>query len=698
MSSVVHYELNAQVGVIRVDNPPVNALSQAVRQGLMDCLNKALADQDCQIIVIHCEGRTFIAGADISEFGKPPLEPHLPDVLASIEGSTKPVVVALHGTALGGGFEVALAGHYRIAIRGAKVGLPEVSLGLIPGSGGTQRLPRLIGIEKAAEMITTSKPVAAEKLLDTGVIDELVETDLLDSTLQYANRLVEQGAKPRPVSACNVPLQGNEEEVLASFKANLAKRARGQQAPQLALESIANTLTLSFDEGMRKEREFFLTCRESPQSRAMRHAFFAERAAAKIDVDRSVEPLPVKKIGVIGAGTMGSGIAMCFASAGYQVRLLEMANENLQRGLEMIRERYQQSVDRGRLSDSAMTENLERIKGTCDYLDFDDVDLVVEAAFESMQVKTEIFRKLDEVCKSEAILATNTSYLIIDDIASATSRPDKVVGMHFFSPAHVMKLLEVVQATKTSDQSLVTAMDVGKKIGKISVAVGLCYGFVGNRMYARYGREANQLLLEGATPSQIDQAMQNWGMAMGPLAVADMSGIDIGYKARRERIDPPNDPLYFLAADLMVDSGRLGQKTGAGFYRYEDGKKQDDGVVTDIIRKAAGEAGVNQRDLAEEEIQQRLIFALINEGGKILEEGIARRASDIDVIWLNGYGFPRYRGGPMCYADEIGLDSVLAGIRKFCSSESDIYWQPSTLLARLAESGDALATFEPSKS
>ncbi len=694
--SPVTWQLDGQVGVITIDNPPVNALSQAVRAGLLAAVEQLEVDADCRAIVIQCAGRTFVAGADVREFGLPPSEPYLPDLLNRIEACSLPVVVAVHGTALGGGFELALAGHYRIAHVGAKLGLPEVTLGVIPGAGGTQRLPRAAGFATALQMATSGRPEPAAALAESGVIDRLFDGDieqLAAAALAYAEQLVASAAPVRPLSGLAVSSDGSEAATIETTRIALNKRSRGQRAPLAALESVANSLTMSFSDGLAAERELFLACRNSPQSTAMRHAFFAERATAKVAATEGAAPLAVNKVGVIGAGTMGSGIAMCFASAGFEVVLLELSAENLQRGLNTIADRYADAVKKGRITAEQRAANIGRVTGSCDYSDFADVDLVVEAAFESMAVKREIFTKLDEVCKPSAILATNTSYLDVDEIAAVTQRPAQVVGMHFFSPAHVMKLLEVVNAKQTSAESLATAMAVGKKIGKIAVAVGVCYGFVGNRMYSAYGREANRLLLEGATPEQIDSAMTDWGMAMGPLSVADLSGIDIGYKARGERQPAIDDPLYFLPANRLAEAGLLGQKTGSGFYHYGDSGKQPNPQALELIRAAAAEQAVPQRSYSAEQISQRLLAALVNEGCRILDEGIAERASDIDVIWLNGYGFPRHRGGPMCCADEIGLNNVLATVEACAAEPGDRYWAPSPLLSQLAASGATLADY-----
>lgn len=701
MTSPVSLTKHNNIALITIDNPPVNALSHAVRAGLFSCIELAEKDNQIKAVIIHCQGRTFIAGADISEFGKTPLEPHLPDVLAKIDACTKPVVAALFGSVLGGGFEVALSCHYRVALKGTKVGLPEVTLGLIPGAGGTQLLPRIAGVELALEMITSGKPQLVDKLSSKGVIDALVEDsskheDLLNLALAFATRLINENEGPRSTSKIAIEPPENSDELFKQWRAKLAKKARGQQAPQYCIDSIQNAVELTYSYGIQKEREMFIECRNSAESRAMRHAFFAERSAAKLTLttpENELKTPTINVVAVIGAGIMGGGIAMCFAKAGINVKLLEMSPENLTRGINAIKERYTQALNRGLMNEQQLTQCMNLIEGTCDYKDLANVDLVVEAAFETMAVKKEIFSTLDKVCKPETILASNTSYLDINQIAQATNRPEKILGMHFFSPANIMKLLEVVRAEKTNDSTLQTAMNLGKRIGKISVAVNVCYGFVGNRMYACYGREANMMLLEGASPSQIDSALQSWGMAMGPLAVNDMSGIDIAYKARQENPDLPDDPTYFCAANTLVEAGRLGQKTSAGFYLYDAETKSrvNDDTVLELFKEQADKWAVKQRDnISDEEIQHRLIYALINEGAKILDEGIATKASDIDVIWLNGYGFPRYFGGPMCYANEVGLDNVLNTIKGFQHQLGEQYWKPAVLLERLVKTGEKL--------
>ena len=711
-STPVHLETHANIAVITIDNPPVNALSHSVRAGIVSCLSQAEQDDAINAIIIFCHGRTFIAGADITEFGKTPKTPSLPSVFTQINQCEKPVVAALFGTVLGGGFELALSCHYRVAISDTKLGLPEVNLGLIPGAGGTQLLPRIAGVELALEMISLGKMKKVEHLSDYKIVDLLItaadsqnnsqnnsqenNSRLLTQAINFTQQLLKsnKGCKPIEQQPLGLTPELTPEltQLCQQWRTKLAKKSPGQQAPQLAIDSIENSLLLPFDEAIKKERELFIQCRDSAQSSAMRHAFFAEKAAAKLPYQS--KPLAIHSVAIIGAGTMGGGIAMCFATAGFNVILLEMNQDNLAKGIKAIADRYQQAQSRGMMTTQQVERCMSLISGTCDYTDLSQVDLVVEAAFETMAVKKEIFAQLDSHCKPAAILATNTSYLDINQIANITNRPEKVLGMHFFSPANIMKLLEVVNANSTDEQTLVTVMALGKKINKISVAVNVCYGFVGNRMYACYGREANMLLLEGATPTQIDNAMTSWGMAMGPLAVNDMSGIDIAYKARQENPALSSvDPSFFAAANALVAANRLGQKTYAGFYQYDEKtkKRRHDDKACALILAKAKELGIKQRlDITDEEIQNRLIFALINEGANILAEGIAAKASDIDVIWLNGYGFPRYLGGPMHYADSIGIDNVIKIIDNFKNELKNDYWNVSPyLLKRLEDTRSA---------
>lgn len=649
MSSPVSYALEGGIGVITVNNPPVNALSQAVRQGLLDAITEAQGDASEAVLLI-CDGRTFIAGADISEFGKPLQDPWLPELLNTIEATAKPVIAALHGTALGGGFETALAAHYRCAVPSAKVGLPEVKLGLLPGAGGTQRTPRLAGVAAALEMMTTGAPIPAAKALELGLIDRIVEGDLREAALVYARELLEQGAPVRRTSELPSPTADGFD----GLRATVAKRARGQLAPLAIVDCVEAAASLPFADGLAVERSKFMELMNGEQSAALRHFFFAERQAAKVDgLPKDTPVRPVDSVGVIGGGTMGGGIAMSFANAGIAVTLIEINDEALQRGLSIIDRNYAGSVKRGKLSADKAAACRERISGSTEYTSLADVDMVIEAVFEDPDLKKDIFAKLDGVCKPGAILATNTSYQDVDAIAAATSQPQDVIGTHFFSPAHIMKLLEVVRGEKTADDVLATCMKLAKRIRKVPVVARVCYGFIGNRMLQPYGDQAQLLLLEGATPAQVDNAMESWGMAMGPLRVFDLAGLDVGYKARQALSDADKgDPATYRVPDLLVEAGRLGQKSGAGFYRYDEHRRPTpDPAVHKIIEETAAELGIERRDIPDEEIVERLIGALVDEGRKIVAEGIAQRASDIDVVYVYGYGFPAYRGGPMYYAD-----------------------------------------------
>jgi len=651
MTSPVDYQLEGDIGVITVANPPVNALSQAVRQGLLDAVTAAQSDASKALLII-CDGRTFIAGADITEFGKGPLEPNLPDLVDTIEASAKPVIAALHGTALGGGFETAMAAHYRCAVESAKVGLPEVKLGLLPGAGGTQRSPRLAGAAAALDLISSGAPIAAGQALQLGLIDKIVAGDLRDAAIAWAQELVADGAPVR--RSCELTVPDVEPGLFDEYRAQLSKRSRGQIAPQHIVTGVEAAGNLPFAEGRAIERDLFLECMGSTQSIAMRHLFFAEREAAKVDGLAKDTPLrAIDSIGIIGGGTMGGGIAMSFANAGIPVTMIEISDDALDRGLAIVDKNYAGSVKRGKLSKEAAASCRALITGSTDYASLADVDLVIEAVFEDPDLKKTIFARLDEVCKAGAILATNTSYQDVDQIALATNRPEDVIGMHFFSPAHIMKLLEIVRGDKTADDVLATVLRLAKKIRKVPVVSGVCYGFIGNRMLRPYGKQSQLLLLEGATPEQIDNAMQDWGMAMGPLRVFDLAGLDVGYKARQALSNEmKGDPKTYRVPDLLVEMGRLGQKSGAGFYTYDENRRPiPDPAVNEIIEQAASEFGIERRDLSDVEIVDRLISALVDEGRKILDEGIAQRAGDIDVVYVYGYGFPVARGGPMHYAN-----------------------------------------------
>jgi 3-hydroxyacyl-CoA dehydrogenase len=690
--NTVSYEMVDEIGVISVNNPPVNALSHSVRSGILDALKRAQADESRAILIL-CDGRTFIAGADISEFGKPPKQPHLPDLINEIEASSKIVVAAIHGTALGGGFEVTLGCHYRIAHESAKVGLPEVKLGLFPGAGGTQRIPRLAGVAAAIELMGSGVPISAIEAESLGLVDKVVAGDLREAAFDYVQELVNSEAETRRTS--EIVIDGVDESAFDSARMLFAKRARGQVAPQKMIEAVAAAITMPFAEGLAKERELFAELMAGSQSAAMRHLFFAERQAARIDgLARDIEKRPVEKVGIIGGGTMGGGIAMSFANAGFTVTMLEINDEALARGLSIVEKNYAGSVKRGKLSEEKATACRDRISGVTDYSALSDVDLVIEAVFEDPELKKDIFRQLDAVCKPGAILATNTSYQDVNEIAAVTSRPEDCLGMHFFSPAHIMKLLEVVRGAETADDVLATVMAIGKKIRKVSVMSGVCYGFIGNRMLGGYFREAQLCLIGGGLPESIDAALYDWGMAMGPISVADLAGLDVGYKARQALAEEDRgDPRASRVPDALVEAGRLGQKSGAGFYRYdpETRQKSSDPEVLEIIEREAKALGIERDPIDADEIIDRLIFALINEGINILDEGIAQRPSDIDVVYVYGYGFPAWRGGPMHYADEVGLDKVLQRIEEFRDRFGAENWTPAPLLKSLVKQEQTLA-------
>ncbi len=689
MSQPVSMQLHGEVAVITIDNPPVNALSHAVRAGLMDAIEQAEATS-AKAVVVHCAGRTFCAGADIREFGKPPADPWLPQVVDRIESSQLPVVAAIHGTALGGGLETALGCHFRIASKDAKVGFPEVNLGLLPGAGGTQRTPRLIGVQAALDLMVGGKPLAAPQALQAGLIDRIAEGDLLEEAISWANELAGNGIAPRRSSDLNVDTTGVPADFFAQYRAGVLKKTRGLPAPQAIIDCVEKAAMSSFEEGSATERELFRKLMDSPESKGLRHVFFAEREAARVDdLDPKTPLRPINAVAIIGAGTMGGGIAMSFANAGIPVTLLEMNQEALDRGLGVCQKNYDISVKKGRFTAEQAGRAMGLISGTTNYADLAEADLVIEAVFEDPEIKKTVFRQLDQVCKSGAILATNTSYQNVDEIAAATGRPQDVLGMHFFSPANVMKLLEVVRGEKTADDVLATVMKLAVKIRKVPVVSRVCYGFIGNRMLEGYFRQALMMLLEGATPAQVDGAMERFGMAMGPIAVGDLAGWDVGYKARRALPEPPDFPAYKIV-DTLVESGRLGQKSGSGFYQYDPATRArlEDPEANGIIRAEAERQGVAQREFSDEEIVERLMYPLINTGARILDEGIAQRASDIDVVYLYGYGFPAHRGGPMFYADTVGAKAVYDKICEFRDTLGRPQdWQPAPLLQKLAESG-----------
>lgn len=688
MQEVVTFSKEGNIGLIVVNNPPVNALSQAVRLGIKTGVEKGIADKDILAMIIICEGRTFIAGADIREFGKPMMEPFLPAVVQYIEDSPKLMIAAIHGTALGGGLEIALGCHFRIASPTAKVGLPEVKLGILPGAGGTQRLPRLVGPQAALDMIVSGNPIAAQKAQTIGIIDEIADGDLKAAALTFAKKVISEKRPIKKISSLAAKV--DNPAMFEEYAKSIARKQRGFLAPFQCIKAVQAATELPFAEGMKREREIFVELQASPQSKAQRHVFFAEREVARIPGLPADQPTrEIKSVGVLGAGTMGGGIAMCFVNAGIPVVLLEVKQEFLDKGLGIIRKNYANTVAKGSLKQDVMDKRMSLIKPTLSYDDLKNVDLVIEAVFEDMAVKKEVFAKLDAVCKPGTIFASNTSYLNIDDIAAMTKRPEDVMGMHFFSPANVMRLLENVRGAKTSPEVYATAMKVGKKINKVPVLVGVCDGFVGNRMLAKRSRECGFMLEEGALPQQIDKVIYNFGFPMGPYAMSDMAGLDIGWRNRKAKFDKlsPREKANNIL-DKICELGRYGQKTGAGFYKYDDKRNATpDPVIEELIIKHSREVGKTRRVITDQEIIERAIYSMINEGAKILEEGIAARPLDIDIVWIYGYGFPVYLGGPMFYADQVGLKKIYEAILKYKNIVGAQYWEPSPLLAKLAKEG-----------
>ncbi|MGL3107005.1 3-hydroxyacyl-CoA dehydrogenase NAD-binding domain-containing protein [Bradyrhizobium sp. BR 1432] len=683
MSTVVSLKSHDAVGIVTIDSPPVNALSAAVRGGILACVQQAIADPSIQAIVLTCAGRTFIAGADITEFGKPPKKPALDEVLTAIESSPKPVIAAIHGTALGGGLEVALACHFRVADKSSKLGLPEVKLGLLPGAGGTQRLPRAVGPELAARMIIGGDPIGANEALQNGLIEEVVE-EASSGGEAFARKLLAERRPLRRLRDDDTKLAAarSDRSIFTGAVAAMTKKVRGLEAPFVAADAIGHALDLPFDQGLKKERELFLRLMSSDQSKALRYAFFAEREAAKIaGVAAGTKPRPVEHVAIIGAGTMGGGIAMSFANAGIPVTLVEIGKDQLDRGLGVIRKNYEATAARGGIPADAPAKRMALISGAIGLENVGQADLIVEAVFETMAIKKQVFGQLDKIAKSGAILATNTSFLDINEIAEETKRPQDVVGMHFFSPANVMKLCEIVRTKSTAPDTLLTAASLARKIAKVPVIVGVCDGFVGNRMLMARQRQASQLLFDGALPQQVDAALTRFGMPMGPFAMGDLAGLDIGWRSRQDR------GIKSEIEDALCEAGRFGQKTGKGFFRYESGSRAPlpDPEVETLIDQTLKRLGRKRRTITDEEILERTTYAMINEGARILEEGIAARASDIDVVWLYGYGWPVYRGGPMYYADHLGLKTIADKLSDYAKEASDPSLEPAPLLKKLAD-------------
>ncbi|MGB3167330.1 MAG: 3-hydroxyacyl-CoA dehydrogenase NAD-binding domain-containing protein [Alteraurantiacibacter sp.] len=656
--SKVTTQHDGEVFVVTLDNPPVNAFSTEVRNAMAIAIAEAANTEAVKAVVIRAEGRMFSGGADITEFGKPLVHPSLPELIDSIENLAKPVVIALNGTALGGGCEIALGCNYRIAVPGAKIGLPEVKIGILPGAGGTQRLPRVVGVEEALPIIVTGNPISAKKAEEIGLVDRIVAPEnLREEAIAFAREVA--GRSDHPVSSQRTDrIDNHDPGVFDAFREKHGRRIKGLDAPEKCIEAVKLATELPYDKGIAKEREFFMELVMGDQSKALRHVFFAERQAGKVDgVGKDVQPLPIRKVGIIGAGTMGGGIAMNFLSAGYDVFVVEREQDALDRGVAIIRKNYDATARKGRMTGEQVDAAMGHLTTSLDYEDFATCDLVIEAVFELMEIKKDVFGKLDKICKPDAIMASNTSYLDVNEIAACTSRPEQVVGLHFFSPANIMRLLEVVRGDKTSPQVMATAMDLAKKIGKVAVVSGVCHGFIGNRMLAKRQEQASALLMEGARPSQVDKVLTEFGFPMGPFQMADLAGLDIGWD--------PDKTSSKDVREVLCERGRRGQKTGKGFYDYDENRQRSPSDEVDaVIADFAAKSGKEQRDISDEEIRERLLYPMVNEGALILEEGIAQRASDIDTVWVNGYGWPPHTGGPMFWADTIGLDTVLAGLEK----------------------------------
>ena len=702
MKGTVHYEKRGNIALLTVDNPPVNPLSSGVRQGLADGVTAALEDGEVQAVVLTGAGRAFIAGADISEFGAAATEgPGLHECLTLMENSTKPIVAAINGTAFGGGLEVALCCDYRVAAPSAPVGLPEVKLGLLPGAGGTQRLPRLIGAEKALQFILSGDPIPAPAARELGIVDAVADGDIVTAGIDFAQDVLTSNKGTRKIrnETARVEADRNNPEIFAEARKLAARRMRGRFAPEMIIRCVeAAVNNADFDAGMQVEQDCFRQCLEHPQRAALIHLFFSEREVAKIpDVPKDTATKPIKSAGVIGCGTMGGGISMCFANVGIPVTILEMNDEALERGLGVIKRNYDIQVQRGRMTSDEVDARMALLSGTTDYAALGDADVIIEAVYENIDVKVETFKQLEAVAKPGAIIASNTSGLDVDKMADATSRPQDVIGLHFFSPANVMRLLEVVRGTKTSPETIATAMQLGKTLKKVAVLSGNAPGFIGNRMLGQYTRQAGEIILQGATPYQVDSVMNQFGMPMGPFQMNDLVGLDLGWRARKLANTKPEDvPITARVADKLCELERFGQKTSRGFYIYPEGSRagQPDPEVIDIVERTSAELGIERSEIADEEVLKRCLYPLINEGARILEEGIAIRPCDIDIVYINGYGFPEVTGGPMFWADQQGLDNVLADIKRFGELYGGDAWKPAPLLERLVSEGKGFGSLQ----
>ncbi len=698
MSEVVTTSIDGSIAVVTVDSPPVNTLTREVRAGLKTAFESLRGRADVKAVVLACAGKTFLSGGDMREFETGVQAPGYHEVLRLIEDSPVPVVAALYGTVMGGGVETALACHYRVVQEGTKLGLPEITLGIIPGAGGTQRMPRLIGLEPALDMMLSGKPLAVADAAKVSLVDTAVAGEVTAAAVAYARELVAAGRGPRRTREMSIAGADKAGEIIAARRAAAAKAFRNRNSYNVLLDAVQAAVDLPFDAGIKRERELSNEVERAVEGRAFRHLFFSERELRKIPgLPADVKSRKIAKVGIVGAGTMGGGISMCFANAGIPVTIVDAKQEALDRGLATIRKNYDRSVSRGSLKPEQMEQRLALITPSLDYAALADADLVIEAVFENMALKKDIFRKLDAVARPGAILGTNTSTLDIDEIAAETKRPQDVIGLHFFSPANVMQLLEIVQCAKTAPDVVVTALDIAKTIRKVGVVAKVCYGFIGNRMMDPYGREAERCVLEGAAPAEVDGALEDFGMAMGILAVYDMAGIDIGHLTRVARAHLlPKDPTFYRPTALLTERGWLGQKTGRGYYRYDsaDRKRTPDPEAIAMFAAEAERLGVPQRKPSKQEIQERCLYAMINEGALLLEEGIAVRASDIDIVYTSGYGFPRYRGGPMFYADTVGLKVIHDKILEFQKTLDPQYWQPAPLLEKLAKAGSSFAQWQ----
>lgn len=688
MPNSTNYKKKGTVAIITLKSPPVNALGFLLRQGILDGLKLAIEDNEIKAIVLIGDGRCFSGGADIREFGNPPVNPSLQDVIECLESITKPVIAAIHETAIGGGLELVLGCHFRLGATTAKLGCPEIKLGLLPGGGATQRLPRLVGLESALDIILSGKFLSAESCLSVGLLDRVVKKNLQLEAISFAHEVIFEKTPLRVIRNFKPGKTEANATIIAAARKGIEKRSRGLIAPAHCIDAIESSFNLTFDNGLKRERELFMKCVQSEQSRAQRHAFFAERAAMRIpDIPKDVSPRSIVTAAIIGGGTMGRGIAMTFASSDIPVQIIEIDEGTLKTSLNLVKENYSRSVSRGRMDQSAMDRSLDLITGSTDMKNAGNADIVIEAIIEDLEAKKEVFRILDLVCKNEAVLASNTSTLDINVIASVTNRPHAVVGTHFFSPANIMKLMENVRGEATAKDVVATVMQLARRIGKIPVLAGVCDGFIGNRMLHAYTRQANFMLEEGALPHEVDQAIYNFGFPMGPFAMGDLAGLDVGWAIRKHRSKTRDSTeRYSSIADQICELGNFGQKTGLGWYRYEkkSHKPLRDPEIENIIVATSESLGIKRRTFSEEEILERCMLTLINEGARILEEGIALRASDIDITWLYGYGFPVYRGGPMYYADQIGLDKVYDGLNRL-KSRGDSSLKPAALIEKLAK-------------